>query len=107
MITAPRTWLKTSRYAEKIRPHVKENGALYPWTSHGYPLFYIVESFWGLPERRELDVMCAQCASTLHEHEEGNRPSRVTDVDVNWEDRELYCDCGARIPSAYAEDESP
>ena len=56
------------------------------------------------------DCVCAKCAN---DHETGlgafgvEGEDLITGGDVNWEDPDLWCDCGERIESAYAEpDES-
>ena len=54
-----------------------------------YPLMYLTKTG---------DALCAECAS-----EDGTSAT----PEVNWEDRDLFCDaCGARIESAYAEPET-
>ena len=61
---------------------------LYAYSGHGYPLFYYVRS----------SVLCADCARKVFDE--------IDDWNTNWEDPGLFCDdCGARIESAYAEDQ--
>jgi hypothetical protein len=61
----------------------------YAWPG-GYQMFYV---------DTENNILCPDCA---------NAPGYSTgpvDVDINWEDPDLFCDnCGRRIESAYAED---
>lgn len=65
----------------------------YAWPG-GYPLFFVTQdgaalSFEAMAERFREEA------------------GAVAGVDVNWEDPHLYCDhTGARIPSAYAEDDA-
>lgn len=74
--------------------HVKDDSGKflrYAWPGH-YPLFYI---------DKQGNWICPDCA---------NRPvdqsQDVIDYGVNWENPNIYCeDCGARIASAYGEDE--
>lgn len=57
----------------------------------GYPLFYL---------DLEYNLYCPDCAEAA-EDEDGVVPTGHP----NWEDPCLYCDCGTRIESAYAEKE--
>lgn len=58
-----------------------------------YPLFYL---------DGEDNLYCSSCAQETEELEPGTvHPSGHP----NWEDPYLYCDCGTRIESAYAEEE--
>jgi hypothetical protein len=75
--------------------------AKYAWPG-GYPLFCICSD--GSP-------LCMECARTEYRQIAYSRRNklgdgwRVTCVEVNWEDAELYCEhCNARIESAYAEE---
>ena len=59
----------------------------------GYPIFYVTGNG---------DCLCPRCA--LEAERIGDDPAIA--CDANWEDPSLYCDdCGARIESAYAEDQ--
>jgi len=67
------------------------NFPAYAWPG-GYPLFYL---------DKENNVLCPACASRPVDQSQ-----EVTAGDVNWEDSSLYCDdCGARIESAYTEED--
>jgi len=73
-----------------------DNGTLpaFAWPG-GYPLYYL---------DRQDSTLCPACAnkSDTPEELEGFKPTFQA---TNWEDPNLDCDnCGARIPSAYAED---
>ena len=80
---------------EQADPKTGELDA-YAWPG-GYPVFYVTS---------DDEVACVKCA---------NDPSTGVDAfgcdvkivagDVNWEDPDLYCECGERIESAYAEPE--
>lgn len=102
----PEIWQRTSRYHESIRGHVLTHkgreGMLERFGDGGYPLYYQVTGEWCRGNRVE-EYVCPECASNVHDT--GNWPddAQVTGVDVNWEDPDFYCDCGERIPSAYAE----
>lgn len=54
------------------------------------------------------NVLCRDCAETaVDEHEEWQDPCALPAlVTVNWENPSLHCDCGERIESAYAEEDS-
>ena len=82
----------------------KETGELeaYAWPG-GYPMFYVAGGS---------EVVCVKCAN---DHETGlgafgstypDGDCKIDGADANWEDPDLYCECGERIPSAYAEDEA-
>jgi len=92
----PTCWKRTSRYSEKLRSCVLENGRLAKYAV-GYPLYYIVNG-------NDECCCCAKCASNLYRWASSDH-SKVVDVDVNWEEKDFYCDCGDLIESAYAEDE--
>lgn len=95
----PLVWKRTSRYSERLRPHVHEDGCLESFGDGGYPLYYIVDTsnrFHG----KSQEACCPKCATDAHEQGEN---VRVTRADVNWEDPSMFCACGERIPSAYAE----
>ncbi len=99
-LRVPLVWRRTARYHERLRPHVHQDGRLESFADGGYPLYYEVTT----PNRyhgASHDIACPKCATDLHEH--GDDEATVTRADVNWEDPDLYCDCGERIPSAYAE----
>ena len=59
----------------------------------GYPIFYLTD--YG-------NVLCSECANDCKDDDEYET---VVDYDANWENPQLYCECGKRIESAYAEDE--
>jgi hypothetical protein len=95
----PLVWRRTARYHERLRPHVHQDGRLERFGDGGYPLYYVLstkEYRGGVSQ----EIACPKCATDCHEN---STETTVTHVDVNWEDPDLYCDCGERIPSAYAE----
>ena len=102
----PTIWQRTSRYSEAVRCHVLTHkgreGMLERFGDGGYPLFYQVKGEWS-PGNRVEEYVCPECASNVHDA--GNWPdnAQVTACDVNWENPDMFCDCGERIPSAYAE----
>ena len=69
------------------------NGNLPKYSSVGcYPLFYL---------DGQDNVLCADCATeSLEADDLSERPAACG---ANWEDPNLFCDCGARIESAYAD----
>ena len=70
------------------------DGRLAKYTSIGcYPIFYVDP---------DTSCLCADCA---RRGEAAGDP--IDGSDVNWEDPDLFCDdCGERIESAYAEEET-
>lgn len=75
----------------------------YAWPG-GYPIYYVCS---------DGGVLCHKCVNDnlalIQEAIANNDNSgwRVDGRDINWEDPDLSCDnCGKRIESAYAEDES-
>ena len=68
----------------------------YAWPG-GYPVFYI---------NGENCVLCPDCAQeSVDEYEPGMWVKNLPKVyGVNWEDPDLFCECGERIESAYAEE---
>ncbi len=46
-------------------------------------------------------MRCPDCANG----EPDNEGDEIVACDANWEDPDMFCDCGERIESAYAEDE--
>ncbi len=76
------------------------NGA-YAWPG-GYPLYFVTSDGAAL----SFDAARANRRYILQSIAHRNdRAWRVIGVDVNWEDENLYCDdTGARIPSAYGDD---
>ncbi len=99
-LRVPLVWRRTARYHEKLRPHVHQDGRLERFGDGGYPLYYVlttVNRYHGPSQ----EIACPKCATDCHEHADDD--TTVTDVDVNWENPDMYCDCGERIPSAYAE----
>ncbi len=96
----PLVWRRTAKYHERLRPHVHQDGRLERFGNGGYPLYYIMstkEYGDGLSQ----EAVCPKCATDCHEH--GDERTTITAVDVNYEDGDMLCDCGERIPSAYAE----
>lgn len=81
----------------RIHPsYVINNGTkLRSFTDVGcYPIFYVNE---------DDDLLCPECATVTLTDED---LSQIVSADVNWEDPAMFCaECGARIESAYAEDE--
>ena len=77
----------------RVQPvNINADGSLpaFAWPG-GYPLFYVTD---------QGSILCPTHASD----ERNYNDELITDVDVNWEDPELYCEHGERIESAYAED---
>lgn len=72
------------------------NGRLYKYSLvGGYPLFYTDDND---------NILCRDCAEeALQAEDPKDRPILCA---VNWEDPTLFCDCGERIESAYAEEDS-
>jgi hypothetical protein len=101
-LRCPTSWSRARHYSPAIACHVSDvDATLDTYANGGYPLYYLVETpQYGGGTSKE--CMCPTCASSLHEH--GDEQARVTAADINWEDKEFYCDCGERIPSAYAEE---
>jgi hypothetical protein len=60
----------------------------YVWPG-GYPVYYIT------PKGEILCPICANDEENLLELE----------YEINWEDEDLYCEGGCKIPSAYGEEE--
>ena len=78
-----------------------DNGLLqeYAWPG-GYPLYYLDS---------ENSVLCPECARVADMGEERESLPQFAPVayGINWEDASLDCDeCGERIESAYADDET-
>jgi hypothetical protein len=75
------------------------DGTLDTYADGGYPIYYVVgDSDWCCPK-------CANDAETGLSAfgVEFRADSVITASDINWEDPDMWCDCGERIPSAYAE----
>lgn len=70
------------------------DGKLPKYTAFGgYPYFYL---------DKQGNVLCADCANR-----DVDQTQDVIGHDANWEDNALFCDdCGKRIESAYAEDDT-
>lgn len=66
----------------------------YAWPG-GYPIFYMTH--------KSCDVVCVKCANDHETGLDAFGDERIGASDVNWEEPDLYCDCGERIESAYAE----
>lgn len=103
-LRCPTVWNRARHWAEKIRPHVLSNGKLEASVDGGYPLCYLVSR----PSRYAhgfipVTLSCPECASTVHEW--GEHDYIVTDAEVNWENGDLWCDCGKRIEAAYVDEE--
>lgn len=93
-LICPAIWLQTSRFHDRVRPHVLQTGALARYADGGYPLYYLVET------HRDLDVACPACATAACEW--GESDTRVVDVAVNWETPNLFCtQCNKEIEMAY------
>lgn len=103
ILRIPQIWQRTSRYTQAVACHVLTHkgreGMLERYADGGYPLYYAV----GPSRARMHSAVCPKCASDLFEW--GLDDDRVVAADVNWEDPDMFCDCGARIESAYAEPE--
>lgn len=87
--------VRLARATPEIRKLADAEGMFPAYTSLGsYPLFYVVG---------DSDLICPACAN---DHETGLHAfgdEKITAYGVNWEDPDMWCDCGERIPSAYAE----
>jgi len=70
--------------------------ATYVWPG-GYPIYHLTH---------DGGVLCPGCANKYGHSNDPDPSWRITDSDINWEDKNLLCDnCGERIESAYAEEE--
>lgn len=98
----PLVWRRTAKYHERLRPHVHEDGRLESFVDGGYPLYYQVKGEWS-PGNRVEEYVCPKCATDVHDTGDWPDDVQVAACDVNWEDGDMHCDCGERIPSAYAE----
>lgn len=87
----------TCRFDRTVPP-LNSRDELPSFTSVGaYPIYYVTEA---------MDVLCAACATeALWQSADSDYQGNPLASDVNWEDPELYCECGERIESAYAEKE--
>ena len=76
----------------------------YAWPG-GYPIYFITSDGGAL----SFESVKRNFRSVLDSMRSGTDDGwRVVAVEANWEDPELYCDhSGERIPSAYAEDDTP
>jgi hypothetical protein len=92
--------VRFGRMAKAMHEHEhadRDTGELDRYAAGGYPVYYVVG---------DSEVVCATCAN---DHETGLSAfgvefrDMITACDVNWEDPEMYCGCGERIESAYAE----
>jgi hypothetical protein len=100
VISPPKVWQRTSCIDEKLASYVNaKTGELASFSSYGcYPIFYIVDVPYD-----GLTIACPACASNVPDNfPEG---ARVVNADANWENPDMFCDCGKRIESAYAENE--
>lgn len=91
----------------KTAPNLPRNddGTLASWAwPGGYPIYYIT---------KDNGVLCPTCANKQEAKDvEGKddpdyfmlASEQIVAADVNWEDSSLFCDCGVRVQSAYAED---
>jgi len=77
----------------------KETGELgaYAWPG-GYPVFYVTGP-------KSCDVVCPKCANDPSTGLDAFGGEKLSACDINYENPNLWCDCGERIPSAYADDE--
>lgn len=72
------------------------DGQLCAYTSVGsYPLLYL--------DSRD-NVLCVKCACELDMDPDTELRDLPAVCGINYEDAFLFCDCGERIESAYAED---
>jgi len=88
----------------RLAPNMREladpkDGTLpaYAWPG-GYPMFYVTS--------RD-EVCCTRCANDPATPLSSYGDETIVAGDANWENPELYCECGDRIESAYAEDDAP
>jgi hypothetical protein len=90
--------IRLGRMAKGLRESAdKKTGELDAYTSVGcYPLFYVAG---------DSDVVCPKCANDASTGLDAFGGDPLCDGGVNYEDPDLWCDCGERIPSAYAEDD--
>jgi hypothetical protein len=87
----------TARFRATLDDKAKQTGELdaFAWPG-GYPIFYVTDKD---------EVVCAKCANDYETGLDAFAGDGKIDVcDINYEDPELYCECGERIESAYAED---
>jgi hypothetical protein len=91
--------IRFGRMSNELRENMadEETGELWKYADGGYPLFYVVG---------DSEVVCPACAN---DPETGLQAfgfdQKIDSYGINYEDPDLWCDCGERIPSAYAEDE--
>ena len=76
-----------------------ENGRLPAYAfPGGYPIYYL---------SRDNGVLCPECANDYKKGRDNEEQLKPVEVDINYENDSLYCDnCGRRVESAYAEDET-
>lgn len=71
----------------------------YAWPG-GYPMYYIYFDAYGHPA-----ILCPECAQETWEQIQRGEETGTLYFETNWEDPELYCECGKRIESAYGEED--
>jgi hypothetical protein len=70
----------------------------------GYPMFFITSDGGALSFKTVREEYRLVLDSVMYKHDDG---WRVTAVDINWEDEDLFdCHTSERIESAYGEEES-
>lgn len=91
--------VRLARMTPAIRALADDKGELpcYAWPG-GYPIFYVTE--------RACDVVCCKCANDASTGVDAFGGEKIGAHDVNWEDPDLWCECGERVESAYAEDDA-
>jgi hypothetical protein len=90
--------VRLARMNPRLRKLANEDGELpgYTWPG-GYPIFYVTG------KNAACAVCCVKCANDADTGVEAfGYGAKIHDVDINWEDPDLYCECGDRIESAYA-----
>lgn len=112
----PTAWRRARHWHPRLTPHILGDGRfgvedaprLERFGDGGYPLFYVLTQKVGLPSRKRQTIVCPTCATNAYvDASDHDTPDyhMVTAVEVNWENAELFCDCGERIPSAYADED--
>lgn len=93
--------IRFGRMSERVRVLADEtDGTLPKYADGGYPMYYVTGEHGS-------DVCCPACANDPDTGLAafGWTDDLIVDYDANYENTELYCECGERIPSAYAEDD--
>ena len=89
--------VRLARLAPNMREIADEKTGelpVYAWPG-GYPVFYVAGD----------SVCCPACANDPRTGVDAFNGDKITAGDANYEDPDLYCECGERIESAYAEEE--